>query len=396
MENHIYHDALRMTSAQRIEILDSLDSLDLSSSDEDEKKGSERRRSTDIRLPYRKHSIRLVVEHPGGGISRFYVAGRNLTPRGLASLHGGYLHSGAKCRIELPLAVGGTSSIRAAVLWCRHVRDHIHEVGFRFEQPIDLWRYVEGAEAAVDASSRIDPSELTGDIAIFSDLELMCETYKHELRETQLKVRVFSKLDDLLESIGPQPTDLIICDLDLDASDAIKIVQTIREAPYFGTLLIATGEPNTQRLRPIRLAGANGILRKPFHPMQLFAVLLEWLTMLSSASSQTDASTEYADREGIQPLLDKFVAMAGELADELTKGMDADDLPAVRTLCRRLYETAGVFGFAGLSQTASCALTELDASGSIEESKLQLQNLLQTCSRTAAALKAARSATKAA
>jgi CheY-like chemotaxis protein len=393
VDEHIFHDALRLTIAQRSDILDS---LDLTSSIDDTESGNDRRQGLDIRLPYRKSEVELIVEHPGGGISRFYVVGRNLTPRGFASLHGGYLHAGAKCRIKLPLAVGGSASIRASVLWCRHVRDHIHEIGFRFEQPIDLWRFVEGAEAAVDATSRIDPSELAGNIAIFSDLELMGEVYQHELRETQLEVNVYSNLEDLLESIGSQSTDLIICDIDLDSTDAIATMKQIRETSYYGTLLIATGEPSSQRLQPIRSAGADGVLRKPFRPMQLFAVLLEWLTMSNSDSTQADASTEYAVRDGVQPLLDKFVSMATEISSELTKGMESDDLASVRSLCRRLYETAGVFGFAGLSQSARVAMTELDASCSIEESKTQLQNLLLICGRVSAALTAGRAASKAA
>lgn len=381
MDEQYFHDALRLSDAQTNELLDS---LDLSSSIEDEQSGQNRRQGCDIRLPYRKRSIQLTVEHPAGGVSRFFVTGRNLTPRGFCALHGGYLHAGAACRLTLPLEVGGASTIHSKVLWCTHVRDHIHEVGFRFDQVIDLWRYVEGAEAAVGATSRIDPNELQGDLLIVSDLALMCEAYQQDLKETRLKIRTFSASDEAIDSIGQQPPDLIIFDFDLDSSDTLGLLERIRQTPYFGPLLLATGEPSTHRLAPARQAGASGILRKPFRPVQLYAVLLEWLTTSTHDSSWHDASSEYDDQPDRKPLLQRFVQLAGELASDLASAMERDDLASARTRCRQLYETAGVFGYAGLSQVARIAMTELDASNSIEESKLQMQRLLQLCDMAAA------------
>lgn len=374
MEEHGFIDTLRLNDAQ---LQEALDQLDLTSSVDDEPRNANRRAGVDIRLPYRNPRVHLTIDHPGGGQSPFIVAGRNLTQRGLAFLHGNYLHTGTPGRVELPQTIGGTASIRCTVIWCRHVRNHIHECAVRFDRPIDLWKYIEGAEAAADLATRIDPTELEGTILILSDEELMRDMIVQMLAETKLQIHAFTDIDEAIASARTDPPDLVLYDANDDTKDHASIIRRFREAPIFCPLVMATGEPSQQRVQPARDAGAKGVLRKPFQQSQLLAVLMEWLNISRENADEGAGENEVAAQsEQFKSLVDRYWAHLEKLTEEISSGIAEDDFVRVRSCCLRMFETAGIFGVPALSRCAQKALTQLDSSYSIEESSIQLQRLL--------------------
>lgn len=381
MDEHGYIDTLRLNEAQ---LHEALDQLDLTSAVDDEPRGSNRRAGVDIRLPYRNPRVHLTIDHPGGGQSPFLVAGRNLTQRGLAFLHGNYLHTGTPGRVELPQTIGGTASIRCTVIWCRHVRNHLHECAVRFDRPIDLWKHIEGAEAAADLATRIDPTELEGTILILSDLELMRDILVQMLAETKLQIHAFTDIDEALASARTDPPDLVLYDANDDTKDHAATVKRFREAPIFCPLVMATGEPSQQRVQPARDAGAKGVLRKPFHQSQLLAVLMEWLNISRESADEGGGENEVATQNAqFQALVDRYWEHQETLTAEISSGIAEDDFVRVRSCCLRLFESAGIFGAPAMSRCAQKALTQLDSSYSIEESSVQLQRLLMFARRRA-------------
>ena len=381
MDESGYIDTIRLNESQLQEVLDQ---LDLTSAVDDEPRGSNRRTGNDIRLPYRNPGIHLTIDHPGGGQSPFIVAGRNLTQRGLGFIHGNYLHTGTPGRVELPQTIGGTASIRCTVIWCRHVRNHIHECAVRFDRPIDLWKHIEGAEAAADLATRIDPTELQGTILILSDLELMRDMIAQMLAETNLQIHAFTDLEEALASARTDPPDLALFDANDDTCDHAAIIKKFREAPIFCPLIMATGEPSTQRIQPARDAGAKGVLRKPFQQSQLLAVLMEWLNISrDSADENGDEPDEASMTPQMRAIVDQYWELLEKMTEEISSGIAEDDFVRVRSCCLRMFETAGIFGLPPLSRCAQKALTQLDASYSIEESSVQLQRLLLFARRRA-------------
>ena len=368
-------DTLRLGEAQLAELLDSLDHP----TGEDETGDVQNRRAgADLRLPYRHPKLHLTIDHPGGGQSPFLVAGRNLTPRGLGFLHGNYLHSGTLGRVELPLTIGGQASIRCIVLWCRHIKNHIHEAAVRFERPIDLWRHIEGAEAAADLATRIDPSELRGRIIVFSDSELFRDMIGQQLSATKLDLHISGDLAELGKMAQASPPELALLDADFDTADVPAQVRTLRDAPLFCPILLATGEPSAQRIQPARDAGADGVLRKPFQPMQLLAVLLEWFTIARSTVDAADDAVDVTQRSPeFEKLIARYITALEKEIETLNQAIESDNFETARTVCRRIFESAGIFAMPSLSRLAKKALTQLDSCYSIEESASELQRLLQ-------------------
>lgn len=381
MDEHGFIDTLRLNESQ---LQEALDLIDLTSSVDDEPRSSNRRAGMDIRLPYRNPRIHLTIDHPGGGQSPFLVAGRNLTQRGLAFLHGNYLHTGTPGRVELPQTIGGTASVRCTVIWCRHVRNHLHECAVRFDRPIDLWKHIEGAEAAADLATRIDPNDLQGTILILSDEELMRDIIVQMLAETKLQIHAFTSIDDALASARTDPPDLVLYDANDDMKDHASVIKRFRDAPIFCPLVMATGEPSQQRVQPARDAGAKGVLRKPFQHAQLLAVLMEWLNISRESADEGGGENELAAQsEQFKALVDRYWEHLGTLMEQISTGIADDDFVRVRSCCLRLFESAGIFGIPALSRCAQKALTQLDSSYSIEESSVQLQRLLLFARRRA-------------
>lgn len=381
-ELHGFIDTLRLNEAQLREVLDSLDQEE---PDEEDNWGRKRRDSRDLLLPFREPDLKLTIDHPGGGQSPFLIAGRNLTPHGLGFLHGNYLHKGTPGRLELPLTVGGFTSIRCTVIWCRHVRNHIHEAAVLFEQPIDLWRHMEGADAAADIGTRIDPAELNGSVLIFSESELFRDLIAHQLEETKLQMHIGGDLEEIGRKAQTDPPELVILNAEFEGSDVEAQVRTLREAPIFCPILLATGEPSAQRIQPSRDAGASGVLRMPFQPMQLLAMLLEWIT-LSRANTDADESETNLTQQSpeFRALLIRYLKDLETHAQDLTSAIEADEFEKARAITRRIYETGGIFGKSSLSRWAKNALTQLDSCYSIQESSFELQRLLQQAHRACA------------
>ncbi len=102
--------------------------------------GQERRR---LRVAYNPGQIRVSLTNPGGNTSGFSVVPRNISTQGLAFLHGGFVHPGSLCIVELRQRDGTLSRVFGRAVHCRHVGRLIHEVALHFEQAIDLESYVD-------------------------------------------------------------------------------------------------------------------------------------------------------------------------------------------------------------------------------------------------------------
>ncbi len=129
-------DTLRLSDRNSRSLISSLDDRSASFA------GSNRRR--DARLPYRSGGL-LPIEliHPGGSTATYVVRPRNLSTTGLGFLHGNYVHPGTRVRVPLIDHTKSATWLRGEVARCIHVQDKVHEVGVRFEHPIELENYVE-------------------------------------------------------------------------------------------------------------------------------------------------------------------------------------------------------------------------------------------------------------
>ena len=132
--NDPYTKTVRLSDAERQQLLDELDQSQEIASD---KFQPESNRRANTRYSYRKGDIPIVVEQPGGVITRLSVSPRNLSSGGIAFLHGGFLYVGSKCSLQLSAPATDPIVVSGEIVNCRHVDGILHEVSVKFDMPID-------------------------------------------------------------------------------------------------------------------------------------------------------------------------------------------------------------------------------------------------------------------
>jgi hypothetical protein len=95
------------------------------------------------RFTYRSGAaIVLTIEQFDSSQRSYLVRPRNLSEGGLGFIHGTFVYPGSKAVVSLFNREGEQVSIPGKIVRCRHVRAHIHELGMKFDEPVDLTKYI--------------------------------------------------------------------------------------------------------------------------------------------------------------------------------------------------------------------------------------------------------------
>ncbi len=156
MSNDPYTRTVRLSEADRKEILDKLDQAQEVASDKDHLAINRR---VDPRYPYRLSDIPIVVQQPGGVITRLKVSPRNLSAGGIAFLHGGYLYAGSHCTIQLSAPKIKPIAVCGEIVNCRHVDGILHEVCVKFDMPIEPGLFTRLETGESDGKSDQNPPQ---------------------------------------------------------------------------------------------------------------------------------------------------------------------------------------------------------------------------------------------
>lgn len=156
MSKDPYTKTVRLSNAQRQEMLDKLDQSQELASDNVQ---PESNRRANTRYPYRKGDLHLVVQQPGGVITRLLVSPRNLSSGGIAFLHGGFLYVGSRCTIQLSALAIKPMVVSGEIVNCRHVDGILHEVCVKFDKPIEPGLFTSLETGQTDSKSDQNPPQ---------------------------------------------------------------------------------------------------------------------------------------------------------------------------------------------------------------------------------------------
>lgn len=364
---------LHLSDVQVSEMFETLDQMSQADDPRSGEHDSERR---DVRMPFLHRDIELYAEHPGGGQVGYLVFTRNLTANGIAFVHGGYLHRGTRCKIMLPTIWGGEEPTRGVVLWTRHVTGMIHEVAIRFEKPIELWRFIESDESSAHSIAQsFDVESLIGDVLLLDDLEVECKICAYHLSSTQIKLVTVTTVDDALSEMELNSFDAILCDLNLGEMKGEDAIKTLRKVPYLGPIIVLTGESNPARMRCAREAGADAVVKKPYDPHNLLAVLAECMSKGGDGYGGSPVYSKLEYDSAAEPLLDEYFEFVESTMQTLRQAISDDDYATARNCSQDIRETGGGYGFPTLTEAAENVVVALDSSGSVSESLQEVQKL---------------------
>ena len=146
-------DSLRLSPAQVRELHNGLDRL--------RRADVERELRDNDRFSYRPaEPVGVEIVHPGGSVMRFAVQPRDLSSSGMGFLHGGFIHPGSTCSVELSDKEDKPILARGTVARCRMIKGRVHEVGIAFDERVELEMFHIEPICAADGDEDVDPDAL--------------------------------------------------------------------------------------------------------------------------------------------------------------------------------------------------------------------------------------------
>lgn len=310
------------------------------------------------RYKYRLMNVVLHLQQPGDGTAlSFRCATRNLSEGGISILHGGYVHIGSRCVVQLISSHGAWEHVVGTVVGCRYVQANVHEVRIRFDHRVDPALYCSDAVKMRVLHVEDDPSivRLVGTI----------------LRQLCAEVDVAQDGLEALERVEKASYDVILMDMEMPRMNGFKTTAELRKMGYTGTIVAATVLDNTGDEQRCIQAGCDRYIRKPFKREDLAA--------LFDSFKREPLFSSLADEPGMAELVTAFV---NELPGRLKAVSDAAgrlELAVLEQLARRLKAEAGGYGFEPISQAAE-ALENSARSGLPEENiKAKMAELSNWC-----------------
>lgn len=380
---HMAHDEytklVKLDESQREALLNRVDRTDAMEAHGAARKAINRRH--DKRWDYRDTDIAVVVEHPGGGISRLLVCARNISAGGMSFLHGGFLHPGSRCRLTLRQTDGRNVPMTGKVVTCRHLERTIHEVGLQFEKRVDPRQFIK--------------YECTDQCKAFGSLSLTtlhgCVLYVDDSAADQNLMRFY------LESCGAQVQMAtngiegialaeqgkfiaVITELALPGLSGLELAQTLRSAGFKTPIIGVTPDERQETKQHALDAGCSELLVKPLDFAQLTTLLKRLVPakVVTRNSADPIFSTQWNDgrlRPLIITFLDGLEREIQHLCDHVTSG----DAEAMRRATLSLKGSAGGYGFPQISAAAQDVLKSMEPGTQVDAIRSKVDTLIALC-----------------
>lgn len=348
-----------------------------------ESPGASTRRSA-ARLSYRKASITLCIEQPGGGSTTVRVVSRNLSRGGMSLLHAAYLHPGTRCVVVLKHKVKGDTPIRGRIVRCRHVTKKVHEVGVQFEKSVEVADYVVADMlAGVFTSEIVDPGRLEGSMLLVCQQHIDEMLIKQHVAETKMAMYEASDIPTAIRQANDS-LDLILCDYDLGTTTAITLMDELKKAKCRVPVIVMSADQSTPVRDALRSAGVSACLPKPVEKQLLLRALAEFMFSEQGGDPRGPIYTSHPPDSPLQEIVSIFLREAGSTADDLDKIVSADEYQNAVTRVSRVGSSARAAGFYPIAVAADAAAKSLAATMSIEESREPLDALVSACRRARA------------
>jgi len=339
-------DTLRISDKALRGLLDSLDAA------ADAAAVSEHRRNQRITYHCRQGLV-VRMHHPGGSVANYLVQPRNLSRTGLGFLHGSFVYPQTPCAITLPSQTGPTIRAEGRIVRCRHVSGNVHEVGLRFNEPIELDRVVPIGRYAADGAPAAEP-RLTGH-AVYLDDNVDDRDYLHFMLETiGLTSHPVDSVQQAVALVRQNQCHVMFADPQLTGHDAGReLVAVLRRAGYEGAVIAVMADDSDQASEQVIELGYTGVLIKPFTQDTLENLLRN---CLGGPDDQTDDEaplfSEQWSNERLRPLILGFLSRLEAQVDIILDRIDTEPGPELLKACLELKGTAGNLGYPSISTAA--------------------------------------------
>lgn len=348
---------------------------------------------TSARVPYDvKAGVHILLYHPGGTALRYLVRPRNISRGGIGFLHGDYVHHNSRCGLALREWDHRVAFTWGQVVRCRHLGGHIHEVGVKFEEPIDIQRFVENClRLESEQQHSMQMPRLSGRILYVDSSEDERDLLKFHFEQLGLEVRLAEDGGAAIDAVERDTVDLILTELHLPTISGLETIERLRGRGHTGPILALSSDPNPAMHQEARSKGCDAVLTRPCNVDRLSRELAERLpTGADEAGGENCLISEHWPNLKMRPLILAFLGRLGSQAEQLRAHLEKpEELGAARRLCRELVSSAGGYGYPSIAEAAETLCGRIDAGAEPAELAAQMARVERLC-KAARRLRSAR------
>ncbi|MGH7244235.1 MAG: response regulator [Phycisphaerales bacterium] len=337
-----------------------------------------------VRWPFHRERVRIQIDQPGGTQLLLKLACRNLSRGGISLFHNAYLHERGRCVLWLPHPTRGEVGVFGSLARCKHRGGMVHELGVRFDHPIDAKDFVSlDSGAEIYSQERVTPEKLSGSLLVVDPDEQELRLIRHFTKGTAIRVRSCSTQSEALASLR-EPADLVLVALKLPDGSAAEFVSAVRAVGVRTPVLIITPDVSRQSRIAARGAACEGVLGKPLSCDRLLRALAEFMGDASAIASTASIAT-IAHDDPVAEVLPEFISQLRIAAETIRGAIERDNAPECEKVCLMIAGAAPALGFGGMVPAIERALQMLVWTKSAKESAVVLADVIAACERAKAA-----------
>ncbi len=334
------------------------------------------------RWPYRNPSVPMSFMFALGSPTVVRVAARNISCGGISVLHSSFVYPGTRCRAILPCTSGNSPHLKVegVVVRCQHMQGRIHEVGVRFDKPIDaklvLERQLADGEFAVE---RVDPAGLVGRIVYADESEVDQRLIQHFLRDTSLRMKVVSTTEQAVAEVCTG-CDLFIASVSLEERSSAAAVRHMRDQLPGLPMIVLTPDPPAEARKRLDGIRVNAILRKPITAERLLRAVAEFISLAPDVTApDKSAAASRASGRDTEQLREQFYRGLQETIDKIERAVAEQDAMGAYLTCVQIKGICTSIGLESLARSAGSTAASLAVSMSVSESADGISALLSSC-----------------
>ncbi len=326
------------------------------------------------RLPLRLASVMVDLLQANGDACRIVVAARNISSGGIAVLHNAFTHAETRCRIHLPVSTGGMRELGGEVTRCQHVRGMVHELGLRFDEPVDPRMFLDGDRAlSVFSIENVEPSSLRGSVLFVSPEDKAHSVMSEHLEGTHINLRRASSGADGLVTAA-RGVDLILCASDVGDMTCGEFAAKLMET-YIGVpVVMVSGEALSETSACADVI--DGVVAQPLTADSVLRAVAEFV-LPGSPHGPFHLPDDSGRREAAQTFIGKVPRRVKQLRDAAQE----DDLDRIVDHCHSLINDSLSAGFGLIASQAQSLQVALATTDTLGNARRPMRGLLLACAR---------------
>jgi CheY-like chemotaxis protein len=359
-----YYDSLRMTDGEQRELLRRLASRRPTPPPEDHRR--------EERLNYTPRGLLVRMRHPGGTTELYLVRPRNLSRSGIAFLHGSFCHTGTTVHVTLRTIDDEPATVSGRVTRCRHVQGNVHEIGVKFDMPIEVYQFVRSdAKTAQDRQASRELPRMRGRVLFVDDCIDDRELFSFYANSLGLLADTAEDGQLAVERARTAMFDLVLTDYNLPDLTGDELFDRLRQADYTGPIVLVTAETDEALLDKLGQKGFDDILLKPYQLEDMVDKLCQFLSRDRSHDANVDPiMSEQWHNLKMRPLILNYLERLEDRIDSLQRELIHHQYESIADGVLEIKGTSGGYGYPQISGAAD-ELLQLATADQVDTDQLR-------------------------